>query len=655
MPLDFPTSPTLNEIYTFGGRSWIWNGTAWDVYSTTSVVNTLNGLTGTVGLSAGSNITVTSAGNTITISSSGSGGGISGPYVISFNGLTGSVQGVSSFNGLTGSVQGVSSIRGLTGTVGLTNGSGIGLSVSGNTLTVSNTGVLSIDGSTGAISNVARTNVNNNFSAPQTIAAAGAVFVIDDTLNSAGVTIDPVANDIIWRNGLNQSTLDFNPQGQVVTLPNITTTLAGLSGTQTFGGTKTFNALTTFNVGLSSAGGTFSGLVRFNAGLSASGITVGGSIVLQNQEFIQNTTNGRVDIMPAPTGSTHFGIYFDSTSWGFGVVLGTVRSSDNAINTGGNFRFDVPLTITADTRFQLGADGHYGFYRTDTGLNTGQLFALSNNANNSGAFALVNYFDVGAANRSPGTSHTHPNFYIYANGTTSPNDFIRFEHNNTNGNIVSGGTTGIIIQPGSGVVGISGGLSAAGGTFSALTRFTAGISAAGGTFSGTQTFINGATFQGNIIAPNIVTSFNGLTGAVTGVTTGTANNFIALQTFSAGISASGGVTLAGTVSSDTGYRISSSAFNTQTGTTYTFIAADNGEIVTFNNGSTITVTVPTGLPVGFNCTAIQLGVGQVGFTAASGVTLNAYASGLKIAGQHGSAALISYTSNVYNLSGTLTI
>ena len=34
MPLDFPTSPTLNEIYTFGGRSWQWNGTAWDVYST---------------------------------------------------------------------------------------------------------------------------------------------------------------------------------------------------------------------------------------------------------------------------------------------------------------------------------------------------------------------------------------------------------------------------------------------------------------------------------------------------------------------------------------------------------------------------------------------------------------------------------------------
>ena len=109
------------------------------------------------------------------------------------------------------------------------------------------------------------------------------------------------------------------------------------------------------------------------------------------------------------------------------------------------------------------------------------------------------------------------------------------------------------------------------------------------------------------------------------------------------------------MSSDTGYRISSSPFNTQTGTTYTFVAADNGKIVTFNNGSTITVTVPTGLPVGFNCTGIQLGAGQVGFTAASGVTLNSYLSQYKILGQHGAATLISYTTNVYNLSGNLTV
>ena len=29
MPLDFPPSPSVNDPYTFGGRTWIWNGTAW--------------------------------------------------------------------------------------------------------------------------------------------------------------------------------------------------------------------------------------------------------------------------------------------------------------------------------------------------------------------------------------------------------------------------------------------------------------------------------------------------------------------------------------------------------------------------------------------------------------------------------------------------
>jgi hypothetical protein len=305
---------------------------------------------------------------------------------------------------------------------------------------------------------IGRRALYNNITGSENVAIGS---LAGEFAGTAGQTLGS-SNDSIFigfqaRSGNTTSSNEIVIGSDAVGFGNNTTVIGASAATS-----ATIYGLLNAPSGLSAAGGTFSGLVRFNAGLSASGITVGGSIVLQNQEFIRNTTNGRVDIMPAPTGSTHFGIYFDTTSWGFGVVLGTVRSSDNAINTSGNFRFDVPLTISADTRFQLGADGHYGFYRTDTGLNTGQLYALSNNANNSGAFALVNYFDVGAANRSPGTSHTHPNFYIYANGTTSPNDFIRFEHNNTNGNIVSGGTTGIIIQPGSGVVGISGGLSASG-------------------------------------------------------------------------------------------------------------------------------------------------------------------------------------------------
>ena len=33
MPLDFPSSPTLNQIYTSSGTSWKWNGYAWDAFN----------------------------------------------------------------------------------------------------------------------------------------------------------------------------------------------------------------------------------------------------------------------------------------------------------------------------------------------------------------------------------------------------------------------------------------------------------------------------------------------------------------------------------------------------------------------------------------------------------------------------------------------
>jgi hypothetical protein len=33
MPLDFPSSPTLNQVYTSSGTSWKWNGYAWDAFN----------------------------------------------------------------------------------------------------------------------------------------------------------------------------------------------------------------------------------------------------------------------------------------------------------------------------------------------------------------------------------------------------------------------------------------------------------------------------------------------------------------------------------------------------------------------------------------------------------------------------------------------
>lgn len=70
---------------------------------------TVNGLSGAVGISAGSNITVTQSGNTLTIASTASGSG------------------------------GVTTLNGLSGAVGVSAGTGIDVTLSGNTLTITNT------------------------------------------------------------------------------------------------------------------------------------------------------------------------------------------------------------------------------------------------------------------------------------------------------------------------------------------------------------------------------------------------------------------------------------------------------------------------------------------------------------------------------------
>jgi hypothetical protein len=553
MPLDFPTSPTLNEIYTFGGRSWIFNGTAWDVYSSGNTGSTgpqgntgatgatgstgatgatgpqgntgatgatgatgstgatgatgpqgntgatgatgstgatgatgpqgntgatgatgatgpvgdyvisLRGLTGAVGLTNGSGIGLSVSGNTLTFSNTG---------VLSFNGLTGAVTGVttgiantfgplqsftngisaaggtfneltrftagisssfvrtpsiqgpggadlifdsgaiklqqlgfpsnnttrltasstvdqtitlpddtgtvaltksvvSSFNGLTGSITGVSSIRGLTGVVGITNGSGIGLSVSGNTLTVSNTGVLSVNGSTGAITNVAKTNVDNNFSAAQTIDASGAFLEI---IGSASVfKLEPGVGIIVSDMSNYPQTLQFSPDTLLtttVTLPNFTTTLAGLSGTQTFGGTKTFNALTNFNAGISSAGGTFGALTIFTAGISASGTTAAtfGGTVNMNANTVYQPTLRYYNEPYSQVAISGGGLTLDlSTAQVFGVTMDANINTLTISNTPATANRSIGFTLI------LTADG------TARGVTWGSVVKWANN------------------------------------------------------------------------------------------------------------------------------------------------------------------------------------------------------------------------------------------------------------------------------------
>jgi hypothetical protein len=114
---------------------------------------------------------------------------------------------------------------------------------------------------------------------------------------------------------------------------------------------------------------------------------------------------------------------------------------------------------------------------------------------------------------------------------------------------------------------------------------------------------------------------------------------------------SGVVEVASAVVSDGGYRITSNAINAQTDS-YSLQESDNGKIITVNAGSVKTITVPSGLSIGFNCTIMRIGAGRVTFSA-SGTTINSIDGLLEIASQHGAASLLCYASDTFNLSGNL--
>lgn len=213
-------------------------------------VRSFNGATGIVsGVStnvAGTGIRVSGATGNVTITNTG---------VVSFNGKTGSVQGISAafagtgiaLSGSTGSVTitniGVQSISGITGTVGLTAGSGISITQTGNTLTITST-------------------VSGGNTGVQTLAGlSGAVGLT----SGAGISITTSGNTLTVSSTLVQG------------LTGAVTTLLGLSGP------VGLSAGT--NISISSSGNT----ITISSSASGSGVT-DGSAIIWNLQPLGNTT-----------------------------------------------------------------------------------------------------------------------------------------------------------------------------------------------------------------------------------------------------------------------------------------------------------------------------------------------------------------------------
>ena len=97
--------------------------------------------------------------------------------------------------------------------------------------------------------------------------------------------------------------------------------------------------------------------------------------------------------------------------------------------------------------------------------------------------------------------------------------------------------------------------------------------------------------------------------------------------------------------------------NSQTGTSYTLIAGDAGQLVTLANASAVTLTVPTNASVAFaigtQITITQAGAGTVTVVGDTGVTVNSADADLKLRTQWSAATLIKTNTNSWILIGDI--
>jgi hypothetical protein len=115
----------------------------------------------------------------------------------------------------------------------------------------------------------------------------------------------------------------------------------------------------------------------------------------------------------------------------------------------------------------------------------------------------------------------------------------------------------------------------------------------------------------------------------------------------------GNVSTTGTLTGGNSSASSLSGFganiNTQSGTTYTIDATDNGKVIQTTGASAITITIPSGLPTGFNCTIVQMGAGQITF---SGTYLNRTGF-TKSASQYSVMSILNLGTNNYIVTGEM--
>ena len=99
------------------------------------------------------------------------------------------------------------------------------------------------------------------------------------------------------------------------------------------------------------------------------------------------------------------------------------------------------------------------------------------------------------------------------------------------------------------------------------------------------------------------------------------------------------------------------AINAQTGTSYTTVLGDDGKLITADNASAITLTIPpngtVAYGIGTQINIMQLGAGQVTITPGAAVTIRSAGSKLKTSAQYAVATCVKIASDTWVAVGNL--
>ena len=397
---------------------------------------------------------------------------------------------------------------------------------------------------------------------------------------------------------------------------------------------NTFTQLNTFSAGISASGATFTGLISgatatFSKDITVNSMTVGlgggdfdSNVVLGGQNALLDNTVGTYNI------AIGGGALASNTEGNYNTAIGGSALGANIVGTDniaiGNQALFSKATGSSNIAIGGFALWHAAESENNIAIGTSVMQGSLGFGYNPGSYNIGIGADVLKSQTFTGNS----NLAIgYAAGTDATTASQMTALGYQAGRYVGTGTVALTTGTG----GIYIGYQARAGGNARTNEIVIGVDARGlgsntavigATLQSAATIYgvlnlpsglsaSGATFTGNISAPNIVSSFNGVTGAVTGITAGGINTFTQLNTFSAGISASG-ATFSAPISSTRMARHTSAAISAQKTVDFTPTAAEDGTVfyINYSGKGSVTVTLD-GLPIGWRAKFLNVGNGAV--------------------------------------------